>query len=125
MMFPVKGGAFNSVNKKIRKHELVPTVSTERICILSCARAGTDEGDDNSFCINNIIITLSNIKMEGMVVLLQLNHQVWHIMWQSKLWIWVKISSYHNLVRFNMKIYQTLLPIISNQFSTNCPVIEE
>lgn len=36
MMFPVRGGAFNSVNKKIRKHEVVPTVSTERICIKSC-----------------------------------------------------------------------------------------
>lgn len=36
MMFPVKGGAFNSVNKKIRKHEEVPTISSERICIRSC-----------------------------------------------------------------------------------------
>ncbi|XP_030757105.1 uncharacterized protein LOC115882976 isoform X4 [Sitophilus oryzae] len=36
MMFPVKGGAFNSVNKKIRKHEVLPVVSTERICIKSC-----------------------------------------------------------------------------------------
>lgn len=36
MMFPVKGGAFNSVNKKIRKHEVVPVVSAERICIRSC-----------------------------------------------------------------------------------------
>lgn len=36
MMFPVRGGAFNSVNKKIRKHEVVPAVSTERICIKSC-----------------------------------------------------------------------------------------
>ncbi|XP_060536686.1 uncharacterized protein LOC132708394 isoform X2 [Cylas formicarius] len=36
MMFPVRGGAFNSVNKKIRKHEQVPIVSTERVCIKSC-----------------------------------------------------------------------------------------
>nr|CAI5819816.1 unnamed protein product [Callosobruchus analis] len=43
MMFPVKGGAFNSVNKKIRKHEVVPAVSTERICIRSC---GNDEDYD-------------------------------------------------------------------------------
>ncbi|XP_066143136.1 uncharacterized protein [Euwallacea fornicatus] len=40
MMFPVRGGAFNSVNKKIRKHEAVPVVSAERICIRSC---GNDE----------------------------------------------------------------------------------
>lgn len=36
IMFPVRGGAFNSVNKKIRKHEVVPSISTERICIKSC-----------------------------------------------------------------------------------------
>lgn len=36
MMFPTRGGAFNSVNKKIRKHEVTPTVSAERICIKSC-----------------------------------------------------------------------------------------
>jgi hypothetical protein len=42
MMFPVKGGTFNSVNKKIRKHEVVPLVSPERICIKSC---GNDDGD--------------------------------------------------------------------------------
>lgn len=35
-MFPVKGGAFNSVNKKIRKHEVIPSISIERICIKSC-----------------------------------------------------------------------------------------
>lgn len=36
MMFPVKGGAFNSVNKKIRKHEVIPSISSEKICIKSC-----------------------------------------------------------------------------------------
>lgn len=36
MMFPVKGGIFNGVNKKIRKHELTPSISPERICIKSC-----------------------------------------------------------------------------------------
>lgn len=36
VMFPVKGGAFNSVNKKIRKHEVVPSISSDRICIKSC-----------------------------------------------------------------------------------------
>ncbi|CAD6215602.1 GSCOCG00000414001-RA-CDS, partial [Cotesia congregata] len=43
MMFPVKGGIFNSVNKKIRKHTRVPFVSSDRICIKSC---GIDEPDD-------------------------------------------------------------------------------
>lgn len=36
MMFLVKGGAFNSVNKKIRKHEEVPIVTDNRICIKTC-----------------------------------------------------------------------------------------
>ncbi|XP_063905310.1 uncharacterized protein LOC135124283 isoform X2 [Zophobas morio] len=42
MMFPVKGGIFNSVNKKIRKHEVTPVITPERICIKSC---GSEEGD--------------------------------------------------------------------------------
>lgn len=36
MMFLVKGGAFNAVNKKIRKHEAVPIVTDSRICIKTC-----------------------------------------------------------------------------------------
>lgn len=36
--FPVKGGAFNAVNKKIRKHETTPIVPDSRICIKSCGR---------------------------------------------------------------------------------------
>ncbi|CAH0551188.1 unnamed protein product [Brassicogethes aeneus] len=43
IMFPIKGGIFNSVNKKLRKHEILPTVSSERICIRSC---GNDEQYD-------------------------------------------------------------------------------
>lgn len=35
-MFMVKGGAFNSVNKKIRKHEVIPSISADKICIKSC-----------------------------------------------------------------------------------------
>lgn len=38
LMFPVKGGAFNGVNKKIRKHELVPIVTSKRVCIKSCGK---------------------------------------------------------------------------------------
>lgn len=40
MMFPVKGGIFNAVNKKIRKHEIIPFLSSERICIKSCGLDG-------------------------------------------------------------------------------------
>ena len=46
MIFPVKGGRFNGVNKKIRKHEETPSVSSERIFIKSCRTADgqfTDE----------------------------------------------------------------------------------
>ena len=40
LMFPVKGGIFNPVNKKIRKHDAVPIVSAEKICIKSCGIEG-------------------------------------------------------------------------------------
>ena len=35
-MFPIQGGVFNAVNKRIRKPEGVPVVSKTRICIKSC-----------------------------------------------------------------------------------------
>ncbi|KAH9529334.1 hypothetical protein DERF_003224 [Dermatophagoides farinae] len=35
-MFPVMGGVFNAVNKRIRKHESTPIISDERICVHSC-----------------------------------------------------------------------------------------
>jgi len=38
LMFPINGGAFNAVNKKIRKHEQVPVVTDNRICIKSCGK---------------------------------------------------------------------------------------
>lgn len=34
--YPVKGGFFNAVNKKIKRHEHVPVISSERICIKPC-----------------------------------------------------------------------------------------
>ena len=39
MIFPVKGGRYNGVNKKIKKHEQVPIASTERIFIKNCRTA--------------------------------------------------------------------------------------
>jgi hypothetical protein len=39
MIFPVKGGRFNGVNKKLRKHEETPIPSSERILIKSCRTA--------------------------------------------------------------------------------------
>lgn len=41
MMFLTKGGAFNAVNKKVRKHEDVPIVTDNRICVKTCG-LGTD-----------------------------------------------------------------------------------
>lgn len=38
LFFPVLGGAFNAVNKKIRKHEQVPAVTKTRVCIKSCGK---------------------------------------------------------------------------------------
>lgn len=37
-MFPVKGGEFNPVSKKIKKHMSVPIVSTQRVCIRHCPK---------------------------------------------------------------------------------------
>lgn len=36
MMFPVVGGRFNAVNKKMSKHEQTPFVTESRVCIKSC-----------------------------------------------------------------------------------------
>ena len=36
MIFPVRGGRYNGVNKRIKKHEVTPVPSTERIFIKSC-----------------------------------------------------------------------------------------
>lgn len=38
LMFPVVGGRFNAVNKKMSKHEQTPVVTDSRICIKSCGR---------------------------------------------------------------------------------------
>ena len=42
MIFPVRGGRYNGVNKRIKKHEKTPISSTERIFIRSC-RTGMAE----------------------------------------------------------------------------------
>lgn len=39
MIFPIKGGGYNGVNKKLYKHEEVPIASSERIFIKSCRTA--------------------------------------------------------------------------------------
>ena len=36
LIFPVKGGAFNAANKKIRKHERTPTATAQRVFIKAC-----------------------------------------------------------------------------------------
>lgn len=35
-VFPVQGGVFNAINKRLRKHEATPIVSESRICVKSC-----------------------------------------------------------------------------------------
>lgn len=35
-MFPIAGGRFNAVNKKMSKHEQTPFVTESRVCIKSC-----------------------------------------------------------------------------------------
>lgn len=36
LMFPIAGGRFNAVNKKMSKHEQTPVVTESRVCIKSC-----------------------------------------------------------------------------------------
>lgn len=38
LMFPVKGGSVHPVNKLLGKHESIPVVSDQRVCIKSCGR---------------------------------------------------------------------------------------
>uniref|UniRef100_A0A1B0CTC1 Putative drebrin n=1 Tax=Lutzomyia longipalpis TaxID=7200 RepID=A0A1B0CTC1_LUTLO len=38
LMFPIVGGSFNAVNKKIRRHEQTPIVTDTRVCIKSCGK---------------------------------------------------------------------------------------
>lgn len=35
-VFPVQGGVFNAINKRLRKHEETPIVSSNKICVKSC-----------------------------------------------------------------------------------------
>ena len=44
MIFPIKGGRYNGVNKKIRKHDDVPIASSERIFIKSCRTGDLSAG---------------------------------------------------------------------------------
>ncbi|KAB7506882.1 hypothetical protein Anas_02118 [Armadillidium nasatum] len=44
LVFPVKGGKANYVNKRISKHQQTPTISSQRICIRSCSKFGGADG---------------------------------------------------------------------------------
>jgi DOMON domain len=41
IMFPIKGGKFNSVNKKIWKHDEVPALTGHKVCLRPCAAGST------------------------------------------------------------------------------------
>lgn len=59
VFFPVKGGDFNPVNKKIRKHDQIPVVTTSRVCIKSCGL-----GKDGYNCYrHDISCTLIHIQI--------------------------------------------------------------
>lgn len=63
LMFPVNGGAFNAVNKKMKKHEQTPVVTDSRICIKSCGKelevAGNAGGDDLTALPNRLVYAVS------------------------------------------------------------------
>lgn len=43
LVFPIQGGGFHEVNKKIRKHEQTPVVTESRVCIKSCGKELEEE----------------------------------------------------------------------------------
>lgn len=62
LTFVVKGGGYNPVNKKLKKHELVPMFSNDRVCIKSCG-AGNNS--------RNIIILYSLFLNFGIYLFLE------------------------------------------------------
>lgn len=60
LMFLTKGGAFNAVNKKIRKHEDVPIVTDNRVCIKTCG-LGSDiyNGEATTLAPNRLAYAVS------------------------------------------------------------------
>lgn len=60
LMFLTKGGAFNAVNKKIRKHENIPVVTDNRVCIKTCG-LGSDiyNGDSTTPAPNRLAYAVS------------------------------------------------------------------
>jgi len=64
-MFPIQGGVFNAVNKRIRKPEGVPVVLETRICIKSCS-ASHDISNEagNDFDNNNHENKETNVESE-------------------------------------------------------------
>jgi hypothetical protein len=65
-MFPIRGGVFNSVNKKIRKHETEPSVSAERICIRPCitGTCGHQWRQDEGYSNENNLGTVTIVPLE-------------------------------------------------------------
>lgn len=45
LIFPISGGRFNAVNKKMSKHEQTPIVTESRVCIKSCGLELLSEAD--------------------------------------------------------------------------------
>ena len=41
-IFPVKGGDFNTVNRKMKKHRQTPTASSERVFVKACRNGKLD-----------------------------------------------------------------------------------
>lgn len=64
--FPIAGGAFNAVNKKMRKHEQVPFVTDSRICVRSCEKGlesvlntAADEPDRLAYAVSVKLMNLA------------------------------------------------------------------
>lgn len=53
--FPIQGGHFNAINKKLSMHEKLPIVSKRRICIKRCSTLNTPSSTSS----NNVVVPVS------------------------------------------------------------------
>lgn len=67
LMFPVKGGQYDAVSKKTRKHATIPAISSRRVCIKSCGIGklfGIESFDANFQNIDTFLIYFSEYEAD-------------------------------------------------------------
>lgn len=80
LFFPVLGGAFNVVNKKTRKHEQVPPISAQRVCIKSCGKGKLNYSQILNIQLKSLLLPLQSWKLYSWAPALQ-RPRVWSMPW--------------------------------------------